>query len=1039
MRLGAAQSWLLFLACWMFPPGLAGEKSLSLLGGGNHCEGLLQVQYSESQGPVCGDHWGLEEGSVICAQLGCGPVISTSQYVLRPEEMGPLWLYGTQCQGEEASLWQCSLGDWRAISGCNCQCVVVIICSGGTSRPIRLAAGGSPCAGIPELTNPDNSTMRCDLQKEEVSVLCRQLECGSALQWSRAHPQGRPGSPEQRVVTCQGTEPSLLHCKTNLNFLDQCDLPAYAEVVCTGHVEARLVGSEDLCAGRLEIQRGLTWGTVCDRDLDLPTAHVVCRELHCGTAVSVLGGAHFGQGSGPVWTEAFRCAGNELLLFHCPGEPGSQCTHDQDAGLRCSGERFRLVDGSSPCEGRVELQVQGVWAPLCATHWGLVDATVLCHQLNCGNVVATPRGGRYGYGDAPIWPDVFHCVGTEPHLLSCPSSTLGAKPCAQGNSASASCSGLPGALRLRDGQSRCDGRVEVSLDGVWGRVLDDAWDLRDASVVCRQLGCGEAQRAYDTTAPGLGAVPVGLSQVHCMGAESRLTQCDVSVSLLVPAGSSRDVGVVCTGSLRVRLAGGPGRCAGRVEVLQQGTWGTVCDDAWDLQDAHVVCEQLGCGRALSAPGAAHFGSGSGPIWMDELGCLGNESALWHCPSPGWGQHDCGHKEDAGVFCSEFTDLRLQNYGQPCAGRLEVFYNGTWGGVCQTLSATSLGILCGQLDCGPQGQLLARPESQPSPEIFWLASIQCRPRHDRFLWQCPSAPWDKHSCSRQEEAWILCAEKAEIPEDHDQTSNCSSTLSCPEEATLRVSGGEDECSGRVELWHSGSWGTVCDDSWDLADADVVCRQLGCGQATHAVKEAAFGPGSGPVWLDEVGCRGSEASLLDCLAESWGHSDCTHKEDAGVRCSGEPVIWRLRATASKSPSLAPPPVAEPWTLPETTCLILGCLLGLVFLVLVVQRCYSKAAYMASGLSEPLPSEGVYEDIEPVPVEEKEGPSVSGDPALEDYDDIEEPQEGHGEEAEEAEVSRVLLTPMGVHLCAVGFIVLFLLYCFYSESSIPIDAYI
>ena len=103
--------------------------------------------------------------------------------------------------------------------------------------------------------------------------------------------------------------------------------------------------------------------------------------------------------------------------------------------------------------------------------------------------------------------------------------------------------------------------------------------------------------------------------------------------------------------------------------------------------------------------------------------------------------------------------------------------------------------------------------------------------------------------------------------------------------LRVRGGKDSCSGRVELWQAGSWGTVCDDSWDLADAEVVCRQLGCGPALGALAGAAFGPGSGPVWLDEVGCRGSESSLWSCPAEPWGLGDCGHKEDAGVHCSRE----------------------------------------------------------------------------------------------------------------------------------------------------------
>lgn len=72
------------------------------------------------------------------------------------------------------------------------------------------------------------------------------------------------------------------------------------------------------------------------------------------------------------------------------------------------------------------------------------------------------------------------------------------------------------------------------------------------------------------------------------------------------------------------------------------------------------------------------------------------------------------------------------------------------------SAASLGIPCGQLGWGLQGQLLARPENWPSLGVFWLTFIQFRPRHDRSIWQCPSTPWNQHSCSSSEEAWVLCA-------------------------------------------------------------------------------------------------------------------------------------------------------------------------------------------------------------------------------------------------------------------------------------------
>uniref|UniRef100_A0A672JVL1 Lysyl oxidase homolog n=2 Tax=Sinocyclocheilus grahami TaxID=75366 RepID=A0A672JVL1_SINGR len=150
-------------------------------------------------------------------------------------------------------------------------------------------------------------------------------------------------------------------------------------------------------------------------------------------------------------------------------------------------------------------------------------------------------------------------------------------------------------------------------------------------------------------------------------------------------------------------------------------------------------------------------------------------------------------------------------------------------------------------------------------------------------------WWRHIVVFLLHAWIPSCFAQTTPPVRSSPTPTPQTAEGPETLKFRLSGfPRKHNEGRIEVFYKGEWGTICDDDFSLANAHVLCRQLGFVSATGWTHSAKYGKGTGKIWLDNVQCSGSERSVSVCKSRGWGNSDCTHDEDAGVICKDERLL-------------------------------------------------------------------------------------------------------------------------------------------------------
>ena len=171
-----------------------------------------------------------------------------------------------------------------------------------------------------------------------------------------------------------------------------------------------------------------------------------------------------------------------------------------------------------------------------------------------------------------------------------------------------------------------------------------------------------------------------------------------------------------------------------------------------------------------------------------------------------------------------------------------------------------------------------------------------------------------STGRRRWVVVLCLVVLIVPLSGGMSRSWAQTED-PMKGDLRLSNGTTQYEGRVEVYYDEQWGTVCDDFFGLEDAEVVCRQLSYGSALQSRGRAHFGQPvmASQIWLDDVGCGGTEARLLDCQRVNGGDysgefrfspigdHNCNHSEDVGVVCQGTSTTVPTDPGILKSPGL------------------------------------------------------------------------------------------------------------------------------------------
>ncbi|XP_052794515.1 deleted in malignant brain tumors 1 protein-like [Mya arenaria] len=896
-----------------------GETMVRLAGGHSRAIGTLQVEIRGEWLTVCSNTGYNTKGiaPVVCGMINATATAfngSTAHIHETPSnENEGISMNNLHCKGSEEDLLFCKSDLWLANTCHSNGFAFRIECNTpvdfDNSRVADYAVGGT-----------GSMEYLCDggFGSEEAQVYCR---TANRPTWNALIMHGQyAGSSQQIHANCNGYETDISQC----NLLkSNCGQYNSVRVACL-ETDIQLIGGHNNLTGTAYVNATDKWRYICADHFGPNEARVVCK-MHSGTNVpgqiSRKYVGHYGLVSD------LQCTGSEDDVSLCTSNVGGYCNSGYAAAVDCN--TVRLFGGSRYENGRVEVydSFNQTWETVCYDHFSDRDAQVICRQL--GFLDGRHRHSAFSYNLRPTIQSIT-CNGFEDDLSQC---AIDGENVQCSYVAEVDCNGRDGLappptvsyspqVRLVDGEHTHSGRVEVYYQNQWGTVCRQNFDFEDLMVVCRTLNYyrGNSYGIIYEGVPASGGNVV-IEDLQCHGGETNVKHCKSKVWLSNTCDHSQDVSIDCNsyfhagyterpyGSMfdsnytfgpvdgDIRLINGNDYYSiGRLEVYYSGQWGTVCSRGFDVRDAETVCRVLNkYGSATYYKSYTREGPGNGAIMIENLQCQGREWSLAQCESGKWlSNMYCSHSEDISVDCSGRALEATTNWFRdttPISSNCGGYFNGLTGYItspnypyeyynnlhCEyRLSVPSGYMMCLHIEhldietCCDHLQLY----DGPSSSYNLISSLTTT-----------SATNDTEICSMYTGLTMTVV----FTTDGTVTLtgfNITFSASLPDSNdTIRLVNGHSPYSGRVEVYHNGQWGTVCDDDFDHRDVKVICRMLGYYQGEQygrPYQHASIGSGSGMIWLDNLECSGYESGVQFCSHNSWGDNDCGHGEDAGVDC-------------------------------------------------------------------------------------------------------------------------------------------------------------